>query len=547
MQARETAAANLTVSMPQDTQNQQHLERSEHLLHIMTIINSSLNLDEVLRHVMDQLIELTRAERGVIAFVDRETGALSFPVARNMDRETLEDPTFDVSRTLIRKVSDSGQGELLLSAMDDPKYARNESIVAKGLRSVLCVPLVTRKNDVLGAVWVDNKMAGVFTKADLEMLTEFGRHAANAIDHAGKYGTLLELKTYQESIFESLGSGILAVDIEGRVTAFNRSAERIFALPRARVMGLPVDEALHGRAAEMFGRLLREVMQSGRPLLGRRHSGYFVGAGPVELILAATPLKTVEGTQIGATLILDDVSQQLALEAERDAEAAEKHRLRQTLGKLVSADVANLAEREIDPLAGGRLRTVSALFVDIVGFSTRCETLPPDRIISMLNKYFKAMCDVVMRNNGTVKQFVGDEIMVLFNAAKETPDHPLLALWTALEMVEQLQALALEDPRGEHGFYDVKIGVHTGPVVYGAVGTENRMEFAAVGDTVNLTSRVMGLNPALGTRILVSEDLYREVYCRASGSIEFIARGAHQVRGRNLPVNVYEVRSTAWH
>lgn len=529
--------------MPQEVQSHQ-----EQLLRIMTVINSSLHLDEVLQNVMDQLIELTRAERGAMAFVDPASGDVSFPVARNMDRETLNDPKFEVSRTLIRKVAESGQGENLLSAMDDPRFAQNKSIIAKGLRSVLCVPLKTRNNEVLGVVWVDNKMqSALFKKEDLEMLTEYGRHAGNAIDHANKYGKLLEMKSYQECIFESLGSGIIAVDSDTHITAFNRAAERIFVLSRDDVVGRPIRDALHGRAADVFADLVAHVMQSGQPSVGLHHSGHFAGGGRVELELSAAPLKTAQGQQIGATVILDDVSEQLALEAERDAHVVEKQKLRETLGKLVSSDVADLASHVDDPLAtGGRLRNVSLLFVDIVGFTARCEELAPDRVIQMLNRYFKEMCQVVARNFGTVKQFVGDEIMVLFNAAKDTPDHEMLAVWTALEMVERLRELALEDPSGEHGFHDVKIGVHTGNVVYGAVGTEERMEFAAVGDTVNLTSRVMGLNPHLGTRILITEDLYLAVYRRLARNIECVPHGAQTIRGRQLPVKVYEVRYAHW-
>jgi adenylate cyclase len=283
-----------------------------------------------------------------------------------------------------------------------------------------------------------------------------------------------------------------------------------------------------------------EVMESGRPVLARQHFGHFVGAGRVELALNAAPLMTADGVQIGATMIVDDISERLALEAERDAQEAEKKRLRETLGKLVSEDVADLATREE---MAGQIREVSCLFVDIVGFTARCEELPPARVIDMLNRYFTEMCEVVARNNGTVKQFVGDEIMVLFNAARDTPDHQMLAVWTAIEMIERLNELRAQDPSGENGFYDVKIGVHAGPVVYGAVGAHDRMEFAAVGDTVNLTSRVMGLNPRLGTCILISEDVYFEIYRRVSRSIELVPHGAQQVRGRSMPIKVYEVRS----
>lgn len=531
--------------MPPTDPAQAAQSRAENLLRIMSSINASLHLEEVLQIVMDQLIELTKAERGAIALVDPETADINFAVRRG---EGIDDEKRGASLSLIRKVVTSGKGELLLSAMDDPRYAQNQSVVLKGLRSVLCVPLVTRNNEILGVVWIDNKKeAGIFNREDLAMMTEFGRQAANALDHANKYTSLLAMKSNLDSVFESLSSGIVAVDTEGFITAFNQSSERIFALERNAVLRRPIREALHGRAPEVFSGLMEEAMQTGAPVLGRSHSGHFAGAGQIELTLNAAPMKTSEGEQIGATLIIDDISEKQALRKERDVEAAERQRLRVTLGRLVSEDVAEMAEREEDALAqGGRIRTVSCLFVDIVGFTTRCEHLPPDRVIMLLNRYFSEMCEVVGRNQGTVKQFVGDEIMVLFNAAKETPDHPQLALWTAIEMVDRLQEMKALDPTGEDGFYDVKIGLHTGPVVYGAVGARDRMEFAAVGDTVNLTSRVMGLNPRLASRILISEDLYFEVYRRASRGIEFISHGPQQVRGRNQAIKVYEVRSTRW-
>ena len=520
-------------------------DRAEKLLRIMSAVNASLQLDEVLQIVMDQLVELTGAQRGAIALVNRENADIHFAVLRG---EGLDDEKTGASLSLIRKVVDSGKGELLLSAMDDPRFAQNQSVVLKGLRSVLCVPLKTRTGEVLGVVWIDNKKeAGIFGRDDLAMLTEFGLHAANAIDHANKYGALLEMKSNLDSVFESLSSGIVAVDNERRITAFNSSSERIFALRRDDVLRHPIRDGLYGRAADLFANIMDEVLQDGTPVLGRLHSGIFSGAGQVELSINAAPMKTPEGDQIGATMVIEDISEQLALRKERDHQAAEKQRLRVTLGRLVSEDVADLAERDHDALSqGGRIRNVSCLFVDIVGFTTRCEHLPPDRIIELLNRYFTEMCEVVARNSGTVKQFVGDEIMVLFNAAKETPDHPMLALWTAIEMIDRLRELRAEDPDGTNGFYDVKIGIHSGPVVYGAVGARDRMEFAAVGDTVNLTSRVMNMNTELSTRVLVTEDLFYEVYRRATRSIEFVPLGAQQVRGRNQPIKVYEVRSTNW-
>lgn len=530
------------------------LNRYELLFQAARSLNSSLDPDEVLRTVMDEIIALTRAERGMVVRVDRETGDLRFQVARNIERETLDAPEFEVSRTLIHRVLETRSPEFVLSAVEDARFAAARSVIRSGIRSVVCVPLVHR-DEPLGVVWVDNNLrAGAFKPEDLQTLSAFADLASIAIVNARLFSEVnrrmqevLTLKTYQDAIFESVQSGIVVVDRAGEVTAFNRAAEGIFALERDSVLRRPVREALHGRAADLMADSLQAAADSALPRQGEEYVGHFAGAGRVDLQLDFSPLKSADGQVIGSTLIVNDLSERHRLEAERDEHRAERRRLRDTLGKLVSHDVANLAESDPSVFSGaGVPREVTVLFADINGFSRRAEQLPPDRLIEMLNRYFGEMCRVVERNQGTVKQFVGDEIMVLYNATHDLPDHPVRAVWTAVEMVDRLRELQADDPEGEGGFYDVKIGVHTGRVVVGAVGAEERMEFAAVGDNVNLAQRVMALNPSVESRILISEDTYYEVYRRIAGTVRFTPRGAHEVKGRETPIRVYEVGRPAW-
>lgn len=534
--------------------SQEALNRYEMLFQAARSLNSSLDLEHVLQTVMDELITLTRAERGMVVLLERETGELRFQVARNIERETVEAPEFEVSRTLIHKVIESRQAELVLSAVEDARFSKVRSVIRSGLRSVVCVPLVYREQ-AFGVVWVDNNLkAGVFKKEDLETLTAFANLAAIAIENARLFSEvnwrmqqILYMKTYQDAIFESVESGIVAIDPTGIITAFNRAAEDIFALKRHNVMHQQVREALHGRAADMMADSMEAVAASGRPRLGEEYAGHFVGAGRVDLQLNFSPLKSAEGQVIGSTLIVNDISERHLLEAERDQHEAEKRLLRETLSKLVSPDVAALAESDPSVFSrSGVPREITIMFSDLKGFTRRAEQLSPDKIIEMLNVYFGEMCQIVKRNQGTVKQFAGDEIMILFNATVPLNDHPVRAVWTAVEMIDRLRELQAEDPEGERGFYNVKIGIHTGRVVVGAVGTEERMEFAAVGDNVNLTQRVMSLNPALGTSILISEDTYYEVYKKIAGSVRFTSRGAHEVKGRETPIKIYEVSRLAW-
>lgn len=170
------------------------IDRLALLYQLSQAFNSSLDLDEVLNRVMDEVIAATRAERGFVMLV--EPGApvdeLSFRAARGMDQQTIEAPRFQVSRSVVERVARLGQPLLTSDAQTDDRFNIRQSIVMMGLRSVLCVPL-TAKERTIGVVYVDNRLqAGIFTQADLELLSAIASTAAIAIENARLYQVAVE-------------------------------------------------------------------------------------------------------------------------------------------------------------------------------------------------------------------------------------------------------------------------------------------------------------------------------------------------------------------
>ncbi len=156
------------------------------LYRLSQTFNSSLDLDEVLNHVMDEIITATRAERGFVML--REAGeGLVFRVARGMDQQTIDEPQFQVSRSVVERAARAGQPILTSDAQTDDRFSMRQSVLDLRLRSVLCVPLVL-KDKVSGVVYVDNRLqSGIFTQADLELLTAIASSAAVAIENARLY------------------------------------------------------------------------------------------------------------------------------------------------------------------------------------------------------------------------------------------------------------------------------------------------------------------------------------------------------------------------
>jgi adenylate cyclase len=182
----------------------------------------------------------------------------------------------------------------------------------------------------------------------------------------------------------------------------------------------------------------------------------------------------------------------------------------------------------------GESRQVTLLFSDIRGFTTLSEKRTPQQVVSLLNRYFSRQVEVIFRHGGALDKFIGDAIMAIWGAPLDDAKNAEHAIQCALEMADTLDAFRKE--LGESGGdFDVGIGIHSGSAVVGLIGSEQRREYTAIGDTVNLASRIEGLTKGMA-RILVSEDTKRmcgEVF-------DFVPRGLYKVKGREKEVELFE-------
>jgi adenylate cyclase len=183
-------------------------------------------------------------------------------------------------------------------------------------------------------------------------------------------------------------------------------------------------------------------------------------------------------------------------------------------------------------------REVTLLFSDIRGFTTLSETRKPEEVIALLNRYFSLQVDVVFEHGGSLDKFIGDCIMAMWGAPLDDPDHAKHAVACALDMADTLQAFKRE-LGAEQSDFDVGIGLHSGPAVVGLMGSQTRrLEYTAIGDTVNLASRIEGLTKDAKRRILVS----RETAELCGDAFDFVSCGTFPVKGRAQPVELLEPR-----
>ena len=496
------------------------------LADIGQVINSSLELDEVLRIVMDNIVRLTRAERGFL-MLRNENGEMVTRMARNWEQESIKSSEAATSRTIVQRVIESGEPVVTTNAQEDQRFSGQESIVALNLRSILCVPLKV-KNDLIGVIYADNRIrSGIFAETERDLLVAFANQAAVAVDNARLFSSLRHtlaevtgLKNLMDNVFASIASGVITADIQNQITLANRAAEFILGHAAIDIVGHPLDEVLSAVAKEIQPRLA-EVRQTDQPVIDIEISHIMPERGNVDWRLNLSPLKDASQKTQGVAIVFDDMTERKKLEAQR--------RLLERMVSPAVLDQINLNSFQI----GGKKVEVTCLFADIRGFTSYSERQSPEDLVAVLNRYLAAAADAVLANEGTVDKFLGDAVMAWFNAPLPQPDHTLRAVKTALAIRDAIEKLHNELPPEAH--LDFGVGIHCGEAVLGWIGTEKRLEYTAIGDSINTTKRIQ--ENSAKSQILMSRDAYE----RVKNQIKAKPYAPLTVKGKTQPIDVYEV------
>lgn len=219
-------------------------------------------------------------------------------------------------------------------------------------------------------------------------------------------------------------------------------------------------------------------------------------------------------------------------------EAKEKRWVKKAFSHYISKDIMEEILRDPSKLSlGGQTKELTFLFSDIRGFTSYSEKHRPEEVVSILNEYLNEMSKIIFKHNGTLDKYVGDEIVVFFGAPLPQADHARRAVTVALEMMDSLKLLQEKWRREGKEIIDIGIGINTGWVIVGNMGSTERMNYTAIGDAVNLASRIQGLTRTYNDHIIISEFTYALVK-------DFFAvkpLEAIKVKGKENPVMMYEV------
>ncbi|MDZ8034112.1 GAF domain-containing protein [Nostoc sp. DedSLP04] len=563
------------------------------LLRATQTLGQSLDLEATLQIVMEQARILMQADRSTLFLYRKELNELWTKVAAAADGTNLIEIRIPANRGIAGYVASTGEALNISDAYKDPRFdPTTDKKTGYITRNILCLPVFNSANELIGVTQLINKQQSSFTASDEEFMRAFNNQAGIALENARLFENVLLEKQYQKDILQSLSDAVISTDMAGQIVTINDAALELLGCPigdaNSKNNKLLWEQNLIGRLVwevvpiENLQMRLEDSLKTGAKhyvpeqslMLGvhqvmseelgvksetqylafsTQHSilavrdrtnpdifipwnqpltpqSEFLTSDRVQTLerninLTVNPLTNPEGGVRGGLVVLEDITQE--------------KRMKTTMSRYLTPHVAEqvMALGE-DALMVGERKEVTILFSDIRGYTTLTENLGAAEVVLLLNQYFETMVEAVFNHEGTLDKFIGDALMAVFGAPLPlTENHASRAVQSALDMRHRLEEFNQRRIIQAQPQIRIGIGISSGDVVSGNIGSRKRMDYTVIGDGVNLSSRLEAVTKDYGCDILLSEFTYQlcsdRIWVRQLDKI--------RVKGKHQAVNIYEL------
>jgi adenylate cyclase len=496
-------------------------QRELDFLNLVSEINQEFDLSRLLQRVVAETIKMLGAERATIFIFDAATKTLFSRVAIGADVNEIRFPshlgiageTFTTGKTL-------NIPHAYADLRFNPSLDRQTGFFT---RSILCTPILNKSGVIIGVTQVLNKGTGAFTQEDEQRLKAFTAQVAIALENSKLFDDVQRMKSYNDSILQSMSNAVMTLDGGGMVVTCNGAGLRIWERKAPTMIGKPLIELL-----DEGSQWLTESIAAAKASGG---SSYFpdaqlaLGGVSRSVNISVMPLRAADGEkELGAMLMFEDIS-------------TEK-RMKSTMSRYMDpAIAAQMLEGDSLNLLGGANKEATVMFTDVRGFTAITEEYGAQGTVSFLNEYFTLMVECINKQGGMLDKFIGDAIMACFGLPAAHEDDPDRAVKAAISMIRELWAW--NGRRRQLGLktVDMGVGLNTDIVVSGNIGSPKRMDYTVIGDGVNLASRLESACKTYSAHILASESTISKL----RGIYRYRDIDLVVVKGKTQPVRVYEI------
>lgn len=490
------------------------------LLDVVSSIASEIHLDPLLEKILAAATQLLGADRGSLFLYDPSRNELYSRIAGGLAASPLR---FSADAGIAGECFSTGAPISIDDAYHDPRFNPD---VDKGTgyrtRNILCMPVSTKGGNKVGVMEILNKKGGPFTFNDQRRLIALCAQAAVSIENAQLFEEVSNSHNYNENILRSMSNGVVTLDAFNVISKVNDTALRILRRSEAEIVGRTALDLFGGRNGWVT-KSLEKMRRTGKSDVTVDSDLLVDGREAVSINLTTVPLHNMRDEPIGSMLIMEDITRE--------------KRLRNTMSRYMSKAVMDQLLESGDAVLGGTGREVSVLFSDIRGFTTMSERLGPRETVKMLNEYFTDMVDVVFAHNGILDKYIGDMIMAVFGSVLSSEEDADNAVAVGSKMMVALRELNARRATAGHEPIRIGVGISTGHVVAGNIGSPKRLEYTVIGDRVNLAERLENANKYYGTSVLICQP----TMARLKRAVRLRELDLIRVRGMLTPVSIYEV------
>lgn len=490
-----------------------------HLLEVFDAISSELDLDKLIQLILTKASEVTNADRSSLFFVDEKTNELW---TSTLYATAIESDVIRIKSGLAVDVAKKNKALIVNDPYHHPSFNANVDLeTGYKTKSILSIPVCNMENHVIGVIQVINKKNGQFNKTDLAILNGFSKHIAIAIENARLFDKVYNMKHYLDILVENLDNGIVAVDQDFQIKTVNHIFYEMF--------GVDKKTALLNKHINQCPQNLHPLFKYSKQTLKSGKKQY---KNNIEIItnndkktivnLSVLPMQDINGKLVGAINVFQNITKE--------------KRIRAHLNRYMPSHLANdIINKDELSMLKGKYDTCSIMFSDIRNFTRLTESLGAIQIVELLNAYFSAMINSVYKHNGILDKFIGDAIMAVFGIPYKSKYDAVNAIKCALDMFKTLDRLNKQN--NEQPILNIGIGISTGKVVSGNIGSEKRSEYTVIGDSVNLAAKLERATKLYKLNILLCENTYKKIksvfHCREIDTI--------LVKGKQIPVKIYTV------
>jgi adenylate cyclase len=522
-------------------------------------LGQSLDLEATLKKVMDEAKLLMNADRSTLWLIDRDRNDLWTQIVDHYG--LTKELRVPMGVGYAGRVAITGEVlNIPFDLYEHPDADNSKKFdQANGYRtcSLLCMPIFNSNKELIGVTQLVNKIQrgdfpeydphtwpasperfkASFNSNDEEFMKVFNVQAGVALENAKLFAKVKQEQQMQKDILRSLSDGVISTDKHGKIIAANERAYDLLGVGNALLEGRSVYELINIEKANFTKWFDTSLEGSDEKSRKQYYPDQTLRSTDGEQHSINISINTMsegdEGEGVrGALVVMEDISQE--------------KRLKSTMYRYMTQELAEQLLAGGDAKMGGDRKEVSVLFSDIRSYTTITESLTAEDVVMMLNEYFETMVEAVFNYKGTLDKYIGDAIMAVFGSPLPIPDHAWMAVQTAIDMRHRLKDFNIKrieklKPQNQKEIdmatIKIGIGINSDTVISGNIGSTRRMEFTAIGDGVNLGSRLEGASKQYGTDAIISETTYNlcsdRIWVRELDRI--------QVKGKNQPVSVYEL------